>query len=105
MSAQAPGTQAFVRELLGRSDYAIIGEIVEPRSRGKGVGKRLGRRLLTKLLEKGARHVMCLVDENNPGSRGLHASLGYRDYGRFKWLGHSPRPKRSLKKKGGGRCP
>ena len=28
MTAQAP-KQAFVRELLGRSDYAIIGEIVE----------------------------------------------------------------------------
>ncbi|HTS28268.1 MAG TPA: methionine biosynthesis protein MetW [Bryobacteraceae bacterium] len=30
MSAQAAKKQAFVRELLGRSDYAIIGEIVEP---------------------------------------------------------------------------
>ena len=28
--AGAPSKQAFVRELLGRSDYAIIGEIVEP---------------------------------------------------------------------------
>jgi methionine biosynthesis protein MetW len=38
MSAQAPGKQAFVRELLGRSDYAIIGEIVEPRSRVLDLG-------------------------------------------------------------------
>jgi methionine biosynthesis protein MetW len=30
MSAQVVQKQAFVRELLGRSDYAIIGEIVEP---------------------------------------------------------------------------
>jgi methionine biosynthesis protein MetW len=30
MSAQADKKQAFVRELLGRSDYAIISEIVEP---------------------------------------------------------------------------
>jgi methionine biosynthesis protein MetW len=30
MSAQAAKKQAFVRELLGRSDYAIISEIVEP---------------------------------------------------------------------------
>jgi methionine biosynthesis protein MetW len=30
MSAQAAQKQAFVRELLGRSDYAIISEIVEP---------------------------------------------------------------------------
>lgn len=30
MTAQIPKPQAFVRELLGRSDYAIIGEIVEP---------------------------------------------------------------------------
>jgi methionine biosynthesis protein MetW len=30
MSADAPRKQAFVRELLGRSDYAIIGDIVEP---------------------------------------------------------------------------
>ena len=30
MSAGGPRKQAFVRELLGRSDYAIIGDIVEP---------------------------------------------------------------------------
>jgi len=30
MSAQPARKQAFVRELLGRSDYAIIGDIVEP---------------------------------------------------------------------------
>ena len=30
MSAHPAGKQAFVRELLGRSDYAIIGDIVEP---------------------------------------------------------------------------
>jgi len=30
MTAQPPRKQAFVRELLGRSDYAIIGDIVEP---------------------------------------------------------------------------
>jgi methionine biosynthesis protein MetW len=30
MTAVASSKQAFVRELLGRSDYAIIGEIVEP---------------------------------------------------------------------------
>ena len=30
MTAETAGKQAFVRELLGRSDYAIIGEIVEP---------------------------------------------------------------------------
>ncbi|HXS98289.1 MAG TPA: methionine biosynthesis protein MetW [Candidatus Limnocylindrales bacterium] len=36
MSAQPD--QAFVRELLGRSDYAIIGEIVEPRTRVLDLG-------------------------------------------------------------------
>jgi methionine biosynthesis protein MetW len=30
MTAQPPRSPAFVSELLGRSDYAIIGEIVEP---------------------------------------------------------------------------
>jgi len=30
MSGQPARKQAFVRELLGRSDYAIIGDIVEP---------------------------------------------------------------------------
>src|SRR5947207_7596033 len=35
----APENQpAFVRELLGRSDYAIIGEIVEPKSRVLDLG-------------------------------------------------------------------
>jgi methionine biosynthesis protein MetW len=39
MTSQAASRkQAFVRELLGRSDYAIIGEIVEPRSRVLDLG-------------------------------------------------------------------
>ncbi len=38
MTAQAPKKQAFVRELLGRSDYTIIGEIVEPGSRVLDLG-------------------------------------------------------------------
>ncbi len=38
MSAQAAGKQTFVRELLGRSDYAIIGEIVEPGSKVLDLG-------------------------------------------------------------------
>jgi len=38
MTVQAPKKQAFVRELLGRSDYAIIGEIVEPGSRVLDLG-------------------------------------------------------------------
>ncbi len=38
MTAHAPARHAFVRELLGRSDYAIIGEIVEPGSRVLDLG-------------------------------------------------------------------
>jgi len=38
MTAQATNKQAFVRELLGRSDYAIIGEIVEPNSKVLDLG-------------------------------------------------------------------
>jgi methionine biosynthesis protein MetW len=38
MSAQAARKQAFVRELLGRSDYAIIGDIVEPRTKVLDLG-------------------------------------------------------------------
>jgi methionine biosynthesis protein MetW len=38
MSAQAAGETTFVPELLGRSDYAIIGEIVEPGSRVLDLG-------------------------------------------------------------------
>ena len=34
----APNKQAFVRELLGRSDYAIIGDIVEPGSKVLDLG-------------------------------------------------------------------
>src|SRR5450755_2500260 len=33
-----PNKQAFVRELLGRSDYTIIGEIVEPKTRVLDLG-------------------------------------------------------------------
>src|SRR5215471_64522 len=38
MTASGHTRQAFVRELLGRSDYAIIGDIVEPRSRVLDLG-------------------------------------------------------------------
>ena len=38
MTTSAPRKQAFVRELLGRSDYAIIGEIVEPRTKVLDLG-------------------------------------------------------------------
>jgi methionine biosynthesis protein MetW len=38
MTVQAAKRQAFVRELLGRSDYAIIGEIVEPNTRVLDLG-------------------------------------------------------------------
>ncbi|HUB81152.1 MAG TPA: methionine biosynthesis protein MetW [Bryobacteraceae bacterium] len=38
MSAQAAKKRAFVSELLGRSDYAIIGEIIEPNSKVLDLG-------------------------------------------------------------------
>lgn len=38
MSAAVSNKQAFVREVLGRSDYAIIGEIVEPGARVLDLG-------------------------------------------------------------------
>ena len=38
MTVHTARKQAFVPELLGRSDYAIIGEIVEPRSRVLDLG-------------------------------------------------------------------
>ena len=38
MSAQTAKPRPFVREVLGRSDYAIIGEIVEPKSRVLDLG-------------------------------------------------------------------
>ena len=38
MSAHIGKKQAFVSELLGRSDYAIIGEIVEPRTKVLDLG-------------------------------------------------------------------
>ena len=38
MTAAAPRSGPFVREVLGRSDYAIIGELVEPRTRVLDLG-------------------------------------------------------------------
>src|SRR5262245_55331082 len=38
MSAQTTVKEAFVRDVLGRSDYAIIGEIVEPGTRVLDLG-------------------------------------------------------------------
>jgi methionine biosynthesis protein MetW len=38
MTAQPAGRRQFVRDLLGRSDYAIIGEIVEPNTKVLDLG-------------------------------------------------------------------
>jgi len=38
MTATTPKRSGFVRELLGRSDYAIMGEIVEPKTRVLDLG-------------------------------------------------------------------
>jgi methionine biosynthesis protein MetW len=38
MTAETPKKSQFVRELLGRSDYAIIGEIVEPKTKVLDLG-------------------------------------------------------------------
>ena len=38
MTAETPRKSPFVRELLGRSDYAIIGDIVEPRTKVLDLG-------------------------------------------------------------------
>jgi methionine biosynthesis protein MetW len=38
MTADTPRKSPFVRELLGRSDYAIIGDIVEPRTKVLDLG-------------------------------------------------------------------
>jgi methionine biosynthesis protein MetW len=38
MTTQSPKETPFVRELLGRSDYAIIGEIVEPKTKVLDLG-------------------------------------------------------------------
>jgi len=38
MNAPAPKEQAFVRGVLGRSDFAIIGEIIEPKTRVLDLG-------------------------------------------------------------------
>jgi methionine biosynthesis protein MetW len=62
MSSPASHKQAFVRELLGRSDYAIIGEIVEPRSRVLDLGCGEGE-----LLE-------WLVESKNVEARGVEIS-------------------------------
>lgn len=53
MSAQPAAKQAFVRELLGRSDYAIIGEIVEPNTMVLDLGCGEGELLQWLALNKG----------------------------------------------------
>ena len=53
MSAQAAKKQAFVRELLGRSDYAIIGDIVEPDTKVLDLGCGEGELLEWLALNKG----------------------------------------------------
>src|ERR1700745_1012800 len=61
MTAQAPKKQAFVRELLGRSDYAIIGEIVERKSRVLDLGCGEGELLEWLAAHKGAQARACEI--------------------------------------------
>ena len=53
MSAQIAKKRAFVSDLLGRSDYAIIGEIVEPNSKVLDLGCGEGELLEWLALNKG----------------------------------------------------
>ncbi|MBV9506451.1 MAG: methionine biosynthesis protein MetW [Acidobacteriia bacterium] len=53
MIAPAPGPAPFVRELLGRSDYRIIGEIVEPKTKVLDLGCGDGELLEWLALHKG----------------------------------------------------
>jgi methionine biosynthesis protein MetW len=53
MTAETPRKQAFVREVLGRSDYAIIGDIVEPGTRVLDLGCGEGELLEWLAVNKG----------------------------------------------------
>jgi methionine biosynthesis protein MetW len=53
MTVHAPKKQPFVRELLGRSDYAIIGDIVEPDTRVLDLGCGEGELLEWLAVNKG----------------------------------------------------
>jgi len=53
MTAETPKKSPFVRELLGRSDYAIIGEIVEPRTKVLDLGCGEGELLAWLAANKG----------------------------------------------------
>ena len=53
MTTRAPAKAPFVRELLGRSDYAIIGEIVEPNSKVLDLGCGEGELLEWLAVNKG----------------------------------------------------
>ena len=52
--------------------------VVEARSRGAGLGRRLLDELVRRLGEKGAQMVAIQVAERNPRARRLFASLGFR---------------------------
>jgi methionine biosynthesis protein MetW len=53
MTAESPQKQAFVREVLGRSDYAIIGEIVDPGTKVLDLGCGEGELLEWLAVNKG----------------------------------------------------
>jgi methionine biosynthesis protein MetW len=63
MTAHAAKRQPFVRELLGRSDYAIIGEIVEPRTKVLDLGCGEGELL------------QWLAENKNVDARGVEISV------------------------------
>lgn len=69
-----------------RAAYRFLTEVsvyVAPGHERRGLGRALYEPLLGRLRERGFRTAVAGMTLPNPGSRGLHASLGFTDIGTF----------------------
>lgn len=74
-----------------RAAYRFTAETsiyLDPRERGRGIGKRLMEAVIRRCAGKGVRHLMAVVgDSHNLGSIALHRALGFRDAGVWREVG------------------
>ncbi|MDO5852887.1 MAG: GNAT family N-acetyltransferase [Thermoplasmata archaeon] len=82
---------AYAHRLSEREAYSWAAETsvyVKAGTRGKGVGRALYTELLDILEGMGVRRAMACVTVPNQESEGFHASMGFRQVGRFENAGY-----------------
>ena len=82
---------AYVTQFRDRPAYRFTAEdsiYVHPDRVGRGVGKGLLEALMTRSADFGFRTIIAVIGGAEPASIAIHATLGFREAGRLKAVGH-----------------